>query len=171
MDDNTRELEIEGTPLNPEEEDLLFTDEVGIRIFALASGRSIVGIAISETEDSYLVGVPCALLKDSSNDAPVARRMMPVSFFRLMKAQVEIVTFAFGAYKDCYIDYLVSGAAEDCPSMVEFIDLVLDLEVPSPVGNSDGDLIEKVEAMDRAMEQFQAEGTLVTDLTALKVKH
>lgn len=168
-----------GFPLSMEEEELMESiDGPGVRIFSMAtSNRSIIGIVISENSDSFLVAMPCVVMKDTSKDnAPVVRSYLPVPFFRLMKSSIENICFAFAIFKDLYLEYLEHEGYESQPSMQEIIDLILDeeSEEPSTVSVSAEEaktLQDSVEAMEQKLQELHNSGVILIDLGNAKVKH
>lgn len=114
------ETEVEGG--NAEEDELLFSTSPGPRIFNLnnATGTTLLGILIEETEDSFLVGLPSRLL-DVEGEMKIDP-YMPITYARFMKYSVLSVTFLFGIFLEKYVDYLKTTGRELAPDLVGRID-------------------------------------------------
>ena len=65
MDIEDLQEELESLEPLTEEEDLLYSEVIGPRLFMLnnAAASTLLGIIMEETEDSFLVGFPSKMLK------------------------------------------------------------------------------------------------------------
>lgn len=127
------ELEVEGEQVTTDEDDLLFSEVLGTRVFSLnnTNGTTLVGVVVSETDDSFMVGLPARLLKTTEGDNERFRiePFSPEPYIRLIKYNVTFVTFAFGIFKTAYDTYLDTVGRDDFPELIEdLLDSGYDLE-------------------------------------------
>lgn len=90
--------------------------DLKLRIFNTVAGSSILAIVLRETEDSFLVGLPCRLL--ASKDKKLIEPQMPVRFARFMKPTILYVTPCFGEFEIFYIKYLLGEGKLQYPEVI-----------------------------------------------------
>lgn len=96
----------EDTDIIEQEDDLLFSLEVGPRIFLLnnTSETSLLGVLTEETEDSFLVSLPARLVRTDSDVEIVPYGNS--EYFRLMKTGVTLLMFLCEPYTKHYLEYI-----------------------------------------------------------------
>lgn len=119
FEDNNNDLpEFEDGELKDDEFDLMYTSNLGIRIFNLnnQAGTSLLGIVLFENDDSFLVGLPSKLLK--KDDKYKVELYMPVQSIRLMKSSVSIVSMPFTPFEEHYLEFLDTEGRDLYPEVV-----------------------------------------------------
>lgn len=90
--------------------------DLKLRIFNTVASSSIIAIVIKETEDSFLVGLPCRLM--ANGDKRLIEPQMPVRFARFMKPTILYITPCFGEFEIFYIRYLLDQGKEQYPEFI-----------------------------------------------------
>lgn len=119
--------------LTDEEIELMTTPYVDLRLFNLnnATGSSVMGIAISETDDSFLVGLPCRLLRLANGELQVGQ-YVPVKLTRLFKHGLISITEIFGEFLEYYTAYLKNKGLVEHPEFKKYFGEELFIEIDSP---------------------------------------
>lgn len=115
----------------PEEDNLLYTVDPGLRIFTLnnANSTTLLGILLEETEDSFLVGLPARLM-DSEAGMKI-EPFMTVPYLRLIKSSVLTLLYPFGVFEEKYVPYVIEYGEDLYPEIVE--DLKSNLSETEPL--------------------------------------
>ena len=102
-------------------EALLFSDAIGPRLFVRNDGRdtTFIGILIEETQDSFLVALPCRLLMKEETFLVVPLSLAP--YQRMLKAAVHTIMFPLPQFSLQYYQYLTTleRVPEDIQEEVE----------------------------------------------------
>lgn len=129
-----------------EENILLYTLAVGPRVFVLnnSSMTNVLGLALDETEDSFLVGLP-AILKDTIMGALSVESFTPTPYFRLLKSSVISVMYIAPPVDKMYEDYVDKKGSEIYPDLGAYMDIVNQDEPsgsvePTPIVPGDTDV-------------------------------
>ena len=136
-----------------ESEDLLFSSAYGIRILYLRDTpkEGIIGVAIEETEDSLLMGMPVSIVTKSSIIGPADVGFLP-PYVRMFKSAVSMMVMAQGPLETAYIKYLRSYAEEVFPELLEMLG-----ESPEP-HSADHEVVEPEEQkIDKTSGEVMAE--------------
>jgi hypothetical protein len=130
MDDNSA---IDSEVLADDELELLTTPFVDLRLFNLNNnaGSTIMGIAITEMEDSFLVGLPCRLLKLPDGNLQIGP-YVPTKLIRLFKNSVVSMTVMFGDFLEYYTAFLKNKGLIDFPEFKAYFGPELYEESKSP---------------------------------------
>lgn len=153
-------LEIDDS-LTEEENNLLFSDELGLRIFILnnSTNTQVLGVLMEESDDSFLVGLPSKLVENE------ILPLVPIKYGRILKSSIMMVVYPYGILYEKYIAYLKTKGASVFPELIDAINFeeMTDCIVEEkPVQPNQQEIIEKVA---EALEQ----GGVI--LTVSKTKH
>lgn len=90
--------------------ELLFSDKGGPRLFFMdnPSLKTVIGILVSETDDSFLVAMPARLIEDGSGYKEI-KPFVPVHYIRLQKSSVTFVSYIFEPFDSIYKEYVESA--------------------------------------------------------------
>lgn len=85
------------------------------RCFYLVDGKVVFGVAILETEDSFLVGAPARMVRPSPDSDIEVDPLYDSSVIRVLKASVALVTVVSHKFRFLYLDYLSEAGSKLLP--------------------------------------------------------
>lgn len=123
---------IDDTDEYTEEDDLLFSESPGMRVFILSDAglKTVIGILLEETDDSFLVAMPARLIDVDGNKE--MESVVDVPFFRLLKSNVSILMHGFEPFRKYYNEYLKDRAKDVYPPALDFVEDELPLSETRP---------------------------------------
>jgi hypothetical protein len=85
------------------------------RCFYLVDGKVVFGVAILETEDSFLVGAPARMVRPTPDSDIEVDPLYDSSVIRVLKASVALVTVVSHKFRFLYLDYLSEAGSKLLP--------------------------------------------------------
>lgn len=92
------------------------TKDLKLRVLNILSGTSLLGIIMQETEDSFLVGLPCKLMEYENKKA--VQPYIPIPFIRVFKTTIIVALPCFGEFEIFYIKWLLDHGKYLYPDLV-----------------------------------------------------
>lgn len=165
MDIEDLQEELESLEPLTEEEDLLYSEVIGPRLFMLnnAAASTLLGIIMEETEDSFLVGFPSKMLKVDETEEYRVDAYVPGPFFRLMKHCVISVMFMVEPFLTPFNEYLESEGPDLYPELLEDL-----RDTGYELGLDDVGLEEITEELADKLKEANRLGSIIYDTSKFK---
>lgn len=175
-----------GLPLEPSPSEKAFISEylslavngilikkgsVTTRMFSMVNGSTVLAFTFSELEDSYIVGLPAAMVSDSKGTIS-AKAIAPVSMLRIYKHQIGMSAMPTPKFLLCYLvasnahldkipGFFDEARKTQVTSLISALkDIVKDTEVQVATGNEPDpgqmqmkDFLKKMSAMNDSFEE------------------
>jgi hypothetical protein len=106
---------------------------------------TIIGLQLSETEDSFLVAYPSRTFKKNTDPEEICIKPFleqNINLIRILKSSIFLCTFPVGIFKQAYIKYL----REETNAKEEYPDAIFDSKDEVPANYDEYDLYESTDS-------------------------